>query len=213
MTTATTIGDPVPHLEDRDSIGRRWRTGVVLLIVADVAFVGSMVFAYFYLRGLNTDGNWFPPDSSIAPIWVGWAIAGGVVVSAAVYRWGQAGILAGNRGRLVAGAGIASVLVVADIVAQVAQIASLPFGVNASSYSSSVYVLAGANLFHLLLTLFLGIGLWNRARMGKYAADNEWQVRLVGIWWTWIALAAIISAFATSFVASPNHIVSVVVGS
>jgi heme/copper-type cytochrome/quinol oxidase subunit 3 len=206
MTTASVVGDPVTHLEDRDSIGRRWRSGVILLIVADVAFVGSLVFSYFYLRGLNTEGNWLAPKTSIAPIWVGWVIAAILVVSALAYRWGQLGIHAGNSGRLVTGTAVAVVLLVGDVVVQIIQLATLPFGVNASSYSSSVYVLGGANVFHLLLTLFIGVGLFNRARMGKYASDNDWQVRLVGIWWNWIAGAAIITAIATSFVASPNHL-------
>jgi heme/copper-type cytochrome/quinol oxidase subunit 3 len=207
MTTTSEIGEPVLHLEDRDSIGRRWRTGVILLIVADATFVGSLVFSYFYLRGLNTEGNWFPPKSSIAPIWVGWVIAAILVVSAVVYRWGQLGIHAGKTGRLVVGAAIATVLVLGDAVVQVIQLATLPFGVDASSYASSIYVLGGANLFHLLLTLFIGIGMFNRARLDRHAADNDWQVRLIGIWWSWIAVAAVITAFTTSFVASPNHIV------
>lgn len=205
--TAVTAGHPLPHEEDRDSIGRRWRTGVVLLMVADVAFVGSLVFSYFYLRGLNTEGAWFPAGSSLTPIWIGWAIAGGLVLSALIYRWGQLGIHVGNNGRLVLAAGLASLILVADAAAQVAQLVTLPFGLADGSYASSVYVLAAANLFHLLLTLFLGVGLWNRARLGRYAADNDWQVRIIGIWWSWIALAAIISAFAMSFIASPNHIV------
>lgn len=205
--TAVTAGNPVPHVEDRDSIGRRWRTGVVLLIVADAAFVGSLVFSYFYLRGLNTSGAWFPAGSSIAQIWVGWVVAGVLVLSAGAYRWGQLGMHAGNESRLVTGAIVAVVLLLGDFVGQFIQLVTLPFGVADSAYASSVYVLAGANLFHIFLTLFLGIGLLNRARLGRYAADNDWQVRLVGIWWSWIAMASIIGAFTTSFVASPNHVI------
>jgi heme/copper-type cytochrome/quinol oxidase subunit 3 len=204
--TAVTVGSPLAHHEDLDTIGRRWRTGLALLIVADAAFVGSLVFSYFYLRGLNTDGHWFPRHSPIAPIWVGWVIAAGAVLSAGAYRWGQEGFHSGKESRLALGAGVAVLLVVADVVGQVVQIATLPFGVKHSSYSSSIYVFAGANLFHLLLTLFVGVGIWNRVRLGRHSPSNDWQVRLVGIWWTWIALAAVISAFTTSFVASPNHI-------
>jgi hypothetical protein len=29
-------------------------------------------------------------------------------------------------------------------------------------------------------------------------------VRLVGLWWTWVALAAVLAAFTTSFITSPN---------
>jgi hypothetical protein len=46
--------------------------------------------------------------------------------------------------------------------------------------------------------------MWNRGRRGLYGAERTWQVRLVGTWWTWVALAAVLSAFTTSFIASPN---------
>ena len=179
---------------------------MLLLIVADVAFVGSMVFSYFYLRGLNTEGSWFPKGQAIAPIWVGWVIAAVLVVSAAVYRWGQDGLHGDKAGRMSVAILIALLLVAADLVVQFIQLATLKFGAGHSAYASSIYVLSGANVFHLVLTLFLGVGVANRLRIGRYAADNDWQVQIIGIWWSWIAVAAVITAFTTSFVASPNHI-------
>jgi heme/copper-type cytochrome/quinol oxidase subunit 3 len=206
--TAVTAGEPVPHHENLETVFRRQRTGVVLLLVADVAFVGSLVFSYFYLRGLNTEGGWLAKDMSIAPIWEGWALAGGLVVSAAVYYWGQVGLTRDNNVRqLKTATALATFVVLLDAVGQVAQLVSLPFGVQDSSYASEMYVIAGAGLFHLLLALFIGVGMWNRSRIGKYSASDPFQVRIVGIWWTWIAIAAVVTAFTTSFVASPNHIV------
>lgn len=204
--TSVVATSPVQHHDDVDVVGARWRVGVILIIVADGAFVASLVFTYFYLRGLNTQGGWLPKGSSTAAIWVGWAIAAGLVLSAAVYHWGQLGIRAGKSNQLVLGAGVAVGLVLATTVGQIAQIATFPFRVDSGSYASSVFALAGANLFHLLITLFIGVGMWNRARIGKYAVASHWQVRVVGIWWTWIAAAATISALTTSFIASPHII-------
>ncbi len=204
--TAVTVGDPVPHHESVDTVGRRWRAGVALLILADVAFVASLLFSYLYLRGLNTNGVWLAQGQATAAIWASWAIAVVLVLSAAAYRWGQIGMHAGAESRLAVGAAVALLLLVVDLAAQLVQLCTLPFGVADSAYSSSIYVLQSANLFHLLLTLFLGIGLWNRNRLGRYARGNDWQVRLIGAWWTWIAIAAVVTAFVTSFVSSPNHI-------
>jgi heme/copper-type cytochrome/quinol oxidase subunit 3 len=204
--TSVVATAPVQHHDDADVVGARWRMGVILIIVADAAFVASLVFTYFYLRGLNTEGGWLPKGSPTAAIWVSWVIAGGLVLSAALYRWGQAGQIAGKRGQLIAGAGVAVAVVLADTVGQIIQLATFPFRVDSGSYASTVFVLSGANLFHLLITLFVGFGLWNRARLGRYSTPGSWQVRVVGMWWTWIAAAAIISAFTTSFIASP-HIV------
>jgi heme/copper-type cytochrome/quinol oxidase subunit 3 len=202
--TSVTIGSPDLHIEDPDLIGRRWRTGVLLLIVADAAFVASLVFSYFYLRGLNTEKAWLASGQHSAAIWLGWVIGGGLALSAVVFHRAETYIRAGQEARFVTGAAAALLLLVVDAVIQIVQLVSLPFGVGTSAYSSSIYTMAGANLFHLLLTIFLGIAMVNRGRAHIYSATSNWQVRLVGIWWTWIAAAGILTAFATSFIASPN---------
>jgi heme/copper-type cytochrome/quinol oxidase subunit 3 len=203
--TAVTVGDPLPHHELPETIGRRWRAGVILLVGADATFVLSLAFSYFYLRGLDTEGAWLPKGTPAAAIWVGWLIAAILVASAAAYRWGQLGIHAGLESRLGTGTAIALGLVVLAIVVQVIQIATFPFALHHSAYTSEMYVLAGASLFHLLLTLFIGLGLWNRSRLGLFSPTNDWQVRVVGIWWIWVALAAVISAVPPSFIAAPHH--------
>jgi heme/copper-type cytochrome/quinol oxidase subunit 3 len=119
--------------------------------------------------------------------------------------WGEAGNLAGRTNRLGLGAGLAVLVLAATAVGQIIQMETFPFKVETGSYASTLWVLAGANLFHLLLTLFIGIGLWNRSRIGKYTATDSWQVRVVGIWWSWVALTTIVGAFSASFIASPHH--------
>ena len=200
--TSTTVDNPNIHLEDPDLIGRRWRTGVRLLIFADVSFVAALLFSYFYLRGLNTENAWLLPGQKTASIGVGWLIAAGLVLSAVAFRWAQHGIEAGAESRFVLGSLVAVVVLLVDIVAQVLQLTSFPFGVEDSAYGSSMYTLGGANLVHLVLTLFLGVAMWNRGRLHIYSAASNWQVRLVGLWWTWVALAAVLTAFTTSFIAA-----------
>jgi heme/copper-type cytochrome/quinol oxidase subunit 3 len=202
--TSATVDSPNVHLEDPDLIGRRWRTGVRLLIFADASFVAALLFTYFYLRGLNPEHAWLHPGQATASIPVSWLLAGGLVLSAAVFRWAHRGIEAGAESRFVIGALLAVVVLLADAVGQVLQLTNFPFGVSDSAYSSSLYTLAGANLVHQLLTVFLGVAMWNRGRLHIYSASSNWQVRLVGLWWNWVALAAVLAAFTTSFIASPN---------
>lgn len=201
--SATTAPGTAIHREDVDVVGRRWRLGVGFIIVADASFVMAMLFSYRYLRGLNTEGAWVPSGSATAPIWSSWVLAAGLVLSAVVFRWGEQGIRGGDSGRLVLASAVGVVLLVAVCVGQVVQIAGFPFAIAASAYASTMYLLAGANLFHLLLTLFLGLAMWNRARVGKYSATENWQVGIVSLWWAWVALAAVLSALTTSFIASP----------
>lgn len=180
--------------------------GVILLIVADSAFVLSLVFTYFYLRGLNTDGHWIPVGSAtISPLST-WVIAAVMVLSAAAYYWGEVGIRTGNQGRLKAGLAAALALLAADFGIQVWRMATLPFIAHTGSYASTIITFSGANLVHLVLTAILGVAIWNRARLGLFSADRHGHVRLVGYWWAWVAVSAVLIAITTSFVASP-HIV------
>ena len=202
MSETTAPGTPI-HREDVDVVGRRWRLGVGLIIVADASFVAAMLFGYRYLRGLNTEGRWLAHGSATAPIWGSWLLAAGLVLSAVVFRWGEKGIRDGESARLVLASAVGVVLLVVVAVGQVVQIASFPFAIAASAYASSMFLLAGANLFHLVLTIFLGVSMWNRGRLGRYTTTENWQVGIVSLWWAWVALAAVCSAFTTSFVASP----------
>jgi heme/copper-type cytochrome/quinol oxidase subunit 3 len=202
--TALNVEQPDLHIEDPELIGRRWRTGTLLLILADAAFVAALVFSYLYLRGLNTEHAWLAPKQHIAAIWFSWLIAGVLVVSAAVFHWGYRGILGGSEARLVAASAFALLAAVIAGVLQFIQLCTFPFGIEDSAYSSSMYVVAGANLFHILVTAFLGLAMWNRSRRRIYSSDSNWQVHVVGLWWTWIALAAVGVSFATSFVTSPS---------
>ena len=201
--SAATVSAPPVHLEDVDTVGRRWRLGVGFLIVADASFVAALLFSYRYLRGLNTLGRWIAHGTVTAPVWVSWVLAAGFVLSAVVFRWGERGIRRGDSGRLVLASAVGVILLVLVSVGQVVQIAGFSFAIASSSYASSMYLLAGANLFHLVLTLFLGVAMWNRARLGRYSATDNWQVGIVSIWWVWVAIAAVLSALTTSYVASP----------
>ena len=199
--TSSTVESPNVHLEDPDLIGRRWRTGVRLLILADASFVAALLFSYFYLRGLNTENAWLAHGQATASIAVSWLLAAGLVLSAVVFRWAQRGIENGAESRFVGGGGRRAPGARRRHGRAGVAAGQFPFGVADSAYSSSLYTLAGANLFHLLLTVFLGLAMWNRGRQHIYSAASNWQVRLVGLWWTWVALAAVLAAFTTSFIA------------
>jgi len=202
--TSLRVDQPDLHVEDADLVGRRWRTGTLLLILADAAFVAALMFSYLYLRGLNTEHAWLAPKQDTAAIWLSWLIAGVLAVSAAVFYWGYRGILAGGEARLVTASAFALLIVLIAGVLQFVQLATFPFGVADSAYSSCMYVIAGANLVHILITMFLGLGMWNRSRRHMYSADTNWQVHVVTLWWSWIALAAIAVSFVTSYITSPN---------
>jgi heme/copper-type cytochrome/quinol oxidase subunit 3 len=44
-----------PHHEHPDVVGSRNRLGVILILVADIAFALSILFVFFYLKGQNVN--------------------------------------------------------------------------------------------------------------------------------------------------------------
>ncbi|HVN12691.1 MAG TPA: cytochrome c oxidase subunit 3 [Kineosporiaceae bacterium] len=201
MTAAAT------HVVVHDSpevVWRRQRLGVLLLIVADVAFVLSLVFAYLYLRGLDTEGGWLPKDGpQPAGAGLGWLIAAVMATSWLCYRWAESSARAGRRELVVLGVLAAVVLVVADLALQIYQMVTAGFVVADGSYESAFMALTGYHVVHLTLTFLLGVGIWNRARLGLVDADTS-HLRLVGFWWTWVVLSAVLTAAVTSLTASPH---------
>ncbi|MBI3688902.1 MAG: cytochrome c oxidase subunit 3 [Actinobacteria bacterium] len=198
MSTATVTLTHGP--EELGEVRGRQRLAVLLLIAADAAFVLSLVFTYFYLRALDTEGGWIPQDGRTVGPTAGWVIAGVAVLSAVAYRWGELGIRGGRRGRLLAGSSAALLLVLADAALQTIQLGNLPMPTTDGAYASSFIVLAGYHLVHLVMTAVFGIGICNRARLGRFSAANHSHVEMVGLWWIWVAVSALLTAFTTSFV-------------
>lgn len=201
MTTATVAH---VHHDDPDTVGRRERLGVLLLIVADIAFVACLMFTYLYLRFLNVNGMWMPEEikpALNAPTWIVNAliVAGAVIFTVGV-RTQRRG---GSSGVQMAG-WLAFLLALAALVVQIGQMVTFNFpaaenGRFLSAYSSSLVGLAGANAFHLLLTVFICLGIAIRSTKGKYLQQQPWQPRLVMYWWMWVAISAVMVGLMTTF--------------
>jgi len=198
------------HHDDPDTVGSRERFGVALLIVADIAFVFSLVFTYTYLRFLNTEGAWMPEGMVAAAPGETWLVTGAMILGLVVFALGARDLKAGKQSKFRRAAWIALVLSIIALVLQIQQMRNFNFslgekGYFAGSYSSSMMTLAGANAFHLTLTAIITLGMANRARLGKYNEPTSWQPRLATYWWLWVTISAVIVGLMTTFlVASPS---------
>lgn len=184
--------------EDSEEIGRRWMTGAALLIVADAAFVTALSFTYLYLRGVNTEDAFHPPKSATASLWWPWVITATMIVGAVAYRHALGGLAVSAPSRFVRSAFIGVAVMALALVLNIAQMVSFPFQISDNAYSSSVFVIAAGNVFHLLITLITGIGAGNRVRRGLTEGAQLWSLRIVGIWWAWVCLASAIGALTIS---------------
>ncbi|HTA11482.1 MAG TPA: hypothetical protein VK836_23380 [Streptosporangiaceae bacterium] len=110
-------------------------TGVRLAVGALTFLFGAFVFAFFYLKSLNSHHLWYTsathPQSSF-----GITVMVLFVVSAAVQTLVLQRIKAGNKSIWLAGAVVALVLGLVAIAIQIWQLAALPFWPGASGFAS-----------------------------------------------------------------------------
>ncbi len=195
VTTGTLAHGPAGtgHV-DKATKERQWRLVVLFLLASDVTFVAALFFSYLYLRQLDVNHMWLPASVHPAPMSAGLILAGLLVLSSLAYRWGDVGLRKGNQGQLRGGLTIALVLWIVEMVVGAQQLLSMSFGPGAGGYASAFYALAGYHMFHLVLGLLLGLGMFMRAGRGRFAADNHTQVQVLGYFWYWVAVMAIAMA-------------------
>ena len=192
------------HHEHPDVVGSRNRLGVILLLVADIAFALSMVFVYFYLRGQNVNDMWLPAATAdhpaIEPLSAGpgWTVTAIAAFGLLAHIYGLRGARGQNQTQLKLGSLVAFVASLVAVVYQYNTISSVQFTFSDGAYVSCFYMFAFLNMAHLLLTVFISLGNWNRARLGLYV-ENFWHVDIVRIWWIWMVVSSLLGAFSLSY--------------
>lgn len=209
MTTTHAVEAHEGHGASAEVVDGRNRMGLYLFIVGDAVIVGSILFTYLYLRALHTSHDWRP--TGVVP--VSWVLNWGVVLFAALGAWvlwrGEEGLR--ERGRpITAVAGGAIVLALAGLVLQVIQMRGIPQPYSAAvsggsggtwvrgTYDSTMLVIGGLGVAHFAVLAFFGLALALRSRRGVVSSTNWHHVRLVRIYWVWVALSMLVTVLITS---------------
>lgn len=110
-------------------------TGVRLALGAMSFLFGAFVFAFFYLKSLNSHHLWYTSGTH-PQLWLGTLIMVLVVVSALV-QWAVLQLIKrGNKGAWMGGAVVALVLGLGAVVASILQLMYIPFWPGASGFAS-----------------------------------------------------------------------------
>jgi heme/copper-type cytochrome/quinol oxidase subunit 3 len=117
------------------SLNAAW-TGARLALGGLSFGFGAFVFAYFYLRSLNSHGMWDPAGFNGPQPWAGAVVMGLIVVSAGLQTLVLQRIKAGHKAPWQAGAGMAMALGLGAIGLQVWQLLNLPFFPGGSGFAS-----------------------------------------------------------------------------
>ncbi len=132
-------------------------TGSRLMIGAVASGLGAFVFAFFYLRSLNSHDLWYPSGqfATKPSVAVGTTIMALIVVSAIVQSIGLTQIKAGRKSAWSAAALVALVLGLAAVGVQIWQLTALPFQPGGSGFAS---VFVGTS--PVFAVLVLGTMVW-----------------------------------------------------
>jgi heme/copper-type cytochrome/quinol oxidase subunit 3 len=126
------------------------------LAVGGLCFLfGSFVFAYFYLRSINSSGRWMGSGYHAPSMVYGTVIMIAVLLSAGIHYAALQQAKAGNKRLWQIGALTALLLGVAAIVLQILELLFLPFWPGSSGFSS---VFTG--FYPVLIVVLLAAMIW-----------------------------------------------------
>jgi heme/copper-type cytochrome/quinol oxidase subunit 3 len=143
----------VVEAEPPELMGRNLRVAAHLWASSTGFFFFAFLFAYFYLRSVNSQGKWHP-HAVKAPVTLGTLIAASVVVSAVLVVVAASRLRTGDEsGWRLAGLG-GLVLGVLAIVLQVVEWSTIGFGPTEGGYASVFFGWTGLYLVFLVCTLY-----------------------------------------------------------
>lgn len=130
-------------------------TGIRLWIGVVISGLGAFVFSFFYLRSVNSYGNWYPSSLTPPNKYQGAVIMGLVVLSAILTTIGLTQIKAGKKQVWFSLAVAGLVLGLASSAIEIWQLTDLPFQPGQAGFAS---VFVGAS--PVLALLVLGTMIW-----------------------------------------------------
>lgn len=166
---------------------RNTNFGIRLFLGADASFFLAFVFAYLYLKTIDTPDLWIGASSD-GSVLLGGLGAAALLVAAAATWYGARGLAEGASQRWRIGARIAVVMGVVALVAMAWQLVTI--GYNPSGYDSVLIGWTAALGIQVLVAtpLLFGAAI-ERRPAGPVAAMELASVQAVS--WFWAFLAAI----------------------
>ena len=180
------------HSEHVGNDESKVRLGMLFYVLTDVILVAFMFAAYIWLRAYNTDNGWLPAHYRLPDTTTTYVLDALIVASALCFYAAYRGVRAGNQMVLRAGATLALVLLIVALIGQIRFMGQQQFATTDGSFASTFIVLSGYHVYHMLVGLFLGLGLTIRALRGKYSSEHHLGLVTIGYFWYWMALMPVL---------------------
>lgn len=171
---------------------RKLRLGMIFYILNDVILAIFFIGSYIFLRGYNTNQRFYLPSGTAAPSLLTTTVIMGLAILAAVaYYIGYRLMLRDIQGPFRIAMLLALLLALVDLAAQVWYMGRLPFTVADGGFASSFIILSGYHVYHMVVAVFLGLGVVNRAFHRRYTRFNLTGLGVIGIYFIWTAIYAL----------------------
>lgn len=187
---------------------RSFRIGMAYFILSELAFFGAFLLALMYVRVFalpelasmdphftlwpDFKGVWpsgGPKSQAFTPLgaWGLPAVNSILILASAISLiWARKGLLAANRGQMIAGLAIAIVLGVAFLFQQAMEYhhaAELGVTLASGVYGTNLYMLTGVHGVHMLAGIIMLAVLLLRAFHGHFNAKNRVGLDLITWYW------------------------------
>ena len=123
------------YVEPPELLARNLGVGARLFVAAQIFFFGGFLFAYVYLRELNSSGMWHPGKVH-APVGLGIAITACVVAATIVHGGAIAALRSRGEAAWRPGAALALALALVALGLQCYEWATLGFGPGSGGFAS-----------------------------------------------------------------------------
>ncbi len=189
MEAATVHHHHGPPEANRSSRVHPALLGMLLFIISEVMVFGAFFTAYFFIRVVVPDAQWFPFDGFSLPVGVAGVNTAILLSSSLTLHWAQVSIKNGNHTGLKVGMALTFLLGATFLFVQINEYATLTReGITPQAFAQGTifYGLTGLHGAHVFIGLLILGVVTLRAFRGHYSAEHHDGVEIPGIYWHFV---------------------------
>jgi cytochrome c oxidase subunit III len=166
--------------------------GMMLFIISEVMLFGAFFTAYFFVRVVADNGDWFPIDGKELPKVIAGINTAVLVSSSFTMHWALEGARRGNRRAMQVGLLSTLALGTTFLSVQINEYVHIGFAPSDFAQASVFYGLTGLHGAHVFVGLTLLTFATTRAFRGHFSPKEHRGVEVPGIYWHFVDVMWII---------------------
>ena len=165
---------------------------MLLFIISEVMLFGAFFTAYFFVRVVADNGDWFPIDGKELPKVIAGINTAVLVSSSFTMHWALEGARRGNRRAMQVGLVSTLALGITFLSVQINEYVHIGFAPSDFAQASVFYGLTGLHGAHVFVGLTLLTFATTRAFRGHFSPKEHRGVEVPGIYWHFVDVMWII---------------------